>query len=334
MTDFKGIPVSSGSVFERDGVRTIKDGVKRRGDGQQAPRARKPQWLKARAPGGEGYRRVRGIVHDHHLSTVCEESHCPNLGECWSHGTATFMVLGSVCTRTCRFCSVDTGNPKGRLDDREPQHCAESVRLMGLRYVVLTSVDRDDLRDGGAEHYAQCVRAIKAENPETAVEALTPDFRGDEEAVRTVVESGLEVFAHNVEVVRRLSPQVRDPRADYEQSLDVLRAAKRLRPDVVTKSSLMVGLGETDAELHEAFEDLRRAEVDIVTLGQYLQPTRNHLPVERFVSPDEFEALRQEGLRLGFREVVAGPLVRSSYRADRVLEGNNVGLPAPGPDAG
>ncbi len=334
MSDFKGYPVSSGTVFEQDGVRAIKDGVKQGKETSSAPRGRKPEWLKARAPGGEAYRRVRNIVHEHRLSTVCEESHCPNLGECWSHGTATFMVLGSVCTRTCRFCSVDTGNPHGRLDAEEPRHCAESVRLMGLRYVVLTSVDRDDLPDGGAGHYAECVRAIKAESPETAVEVLTPDFQGDLEAVRTVVDTGLEVFAHNVEVVPRISPQVRDPRAGYQQSLEVLAAAKPMRPGVMTKSSLMVGVGETDDELLAAFDDLRHADVDIVTLGQYLQPTRNHMPVDRYVTPQAFEALREAGLERGFREVVAGPLVRSSYRADRVFEGNNVGLANAGSEAG
>ncbi len=332
MSDFKGIPVVSGVKFERDGVHAIKDGVKRRKGAESQPRQRKPEWLKARAPGGESFRRVRDIVHEHKLSTVCEESHCPNLGECWSHGTATFMVLGSICTRACQFCSVDTGNPHGRLDPQEPEHCAESVELMGLQYVVITSVDRDDLEDGGAEHYAACVRAIKRRNPDTAVEALTPDFRGDEDAVRTVVESGLEVFAQNVETVRRLTHPVRDPRAGYEQTLGVLAAAKRIQPDVLTKSSLMVGLGETDEELIEAFDDLRRVGCDIVTLGQYLQPTRNHLPVERFVSPQQFAELRAEGLKRGFREVVAGPMVRSSYRADRVLQGNNVGLPASAPE--
>ncbi|MFW6277882.1 MAG: lipoyl synthase [Halorhodospira sp.] len=325
-SDFKGPSVSSGTIFEQDGVRAVKDGVKVRSKAQSAPRTRKPEWLKARAPGGASYRQVRSIVHRHKLSTVCEESHCPNLGECWSHGTATFMVLGSICTRACRFCSVDTGNPRGQLDPEEPAHCAESVRLMGLRYVVLTSVDRDDLPDGGAQHYAECVQAIKRENPQTAVEALTPDFRGDLAAVRTVVDAGLEVFAHNVEVVSRLSPAVRDPRAGYEQSLQVLAAAKRMRPELLTKSSLMVGIGETDEELLTAFDDLRHAGVDLLTLGQYLQPTRNHAPVDRFVSPEAFEQLREAGLARGFREVVAGPLVRSSYRADRVLEGNNVGL--------
>ncbi len=328
MKHFKGDSVSSGTVFEHDGVRRVKDGVKRKGQEVAPARGRKPEWLKARAPAGEGYRRIRSIVHQHRLSTVCEESHCPNLGECWSHGTATLMVLGSICTRACRFCSVDTGNPGGRLDEDEPTHCAESVGLMGLRYVVLTSVDRDDLPDGGASHYAECVRAIKAANPGTTVEALTPDFRGDVEAVSTVVASGLEVFAHNVEVVPRLSEAVRDPRAGYEQSLSVLAAAKRLQPSILTKSSLMVGVGEIDDEILGSFDDLRHAGVDIVTVGQYLQPTRHHLPVDRYVPPEQFEALREAGLARGFREVVAGPMVRSSYRADRVFDGDNVGLGA------
>lgn len=327
MSDFKGIPVVvSGSKFERDGVRAIKDGMKQRADAAPVERGRKPKWLRAPIPAGEGYRRTREIVHTHRLSTVCEESHCPNIGECWSHGTATIMVLGSVCTRACRFCAVDTGNPRGRLDADEPEHCADSVELMGLQYVVITSVDRDDLPDGGAAHYAECVRAIKRRCPETAVEALTPDFCGREEDVRTVVDSGLEVFAQNVETVRRLTHTVRDARAGYEQTLEVLRMAKRIRPDVLTKTSLMLGLGETDDELEEAFDDLRDAGVDIVTLGQYLQPTRYHLPVERYVSPEAFNAYRESGLRRGFREVVAGPMVRSSYRAERVLQGNNVGL--------
>lgn len=251
---------------------------------------------------------------------------CPNIGECWSSGTATIMLMGHVCTRACRFCAVDTGNPRGWLDADEPENAARSVELMGLRYVVLTSVDRDDLPDGGASHYAACVRAIKARNPQTAVEALTPDFAGDTAAVTTVVDSGVEVFAHNLETVRRLTPAVRDPRAGYDQSLRVLAAARARRPTVLTKSSLMLGLGETAAEIGEAMDDLRARGVGILTLGQYLRPTRNHLPVLRFVHPDEFAAYREMGLERGFVEVVAGPFVRSSYRAERALEKNNVGL--------
>lgn len=251
---------------------------------------------------------------------------CPNIGECWNHGTATIMVMGSVCTRACRFCAVDTGNPNGWLDPQEPINAARSVQLMGLRYVVITSVDRDDLDDGGAAHYAACVRAIRELNPETAVEALTPDFRGDKACVETVVDSGLQVFAQNLETVERLTHVVRDRRAGYRQTLDVLAHAKRHRPDVITKTSLMLGLGETDSEIRQALDDLAAHQVDIVTFGQYLRPTPNHLAVERFVSPDEFARYRDIGLALGFMEVVSGPLVRSSYRADRVFEQNNVGL--------
>jgi lipoic acid synthetase len=236
------------------------------------------------------------------------------------------MLMGSVCTRACRFCAVDTGNPRGWLDKDEPANTAESVRLMGLKYVVLTSVDRDDLPDGGAQHYADCVRAVKQVNPQTAVEALTPDFHGREADVEKVVDSGLEVFAQNVETVRRLTHPVRDPRAGYEQTLHVLAHAKKHRPDVLTKTSLMLGLGETDEEIRETLQDLRAIGLDIVTFGQYLRPTANHLPVERYVTPEQFEMYRQWGLEMGFLEVVSGPLVRSSYRADRVLEKNNVGL--------
>ncbi len=319
-------PIKSGEKFVTEhGVTAIKDGVKRAADPVQ-PGGRKPAWLRVRIGGGERYEAVRQTVKTHRLATVCEESHCPNIGECWNNGTATIMLMGAVCTRACRFCAVDTGNPRGWLDPDEPAHAAESVRLMGLRYVVLTSVDRDDLQDGGASHYAACIRAIKAVNPRTAVEALTPDFRGAHAAVETVVDAGLEVFAQNLETVERLTHVVRDPRAGYRQTLDVLAHAKAHRPDVLTKSSLMLGLGESDDEIYHSLEDLRRHAVDIVTLGQYLRPTLNHLAVERWVHPEEFERYRAFGLELGFLEVASGPLVRSSYRADRVLEQNNLGL--------
>jgi len=293
-----------------------------------APRRpqRKPEWLKARAPTGSGYQAVRTLVKEHRLATVCEEAKCPNIGECWNAGTATIMLMGAVCTRACRFCSVDTGNPRGWLDAQEPQNAARTVELMKLRYVVLTSVDRDDLADGGAAHYAACVRAIKQRNPHTAVEALTPDFQGVLADVATVVDSGIEVFAQNIETVRRLTHPVRDPRAGYGQTLAVLAHAKRHRPAVLTKSSLMLGLGETEAEIHATLEDLRAAGVDIVTLGQYLRPTLNHLPVQRYVTPEEFDRYRADALALGFLECVSGPLVRSSYRAEQALNRNNAGL--------
>ncbi|MGI9219678.1 MAG: lipoyl synthase [Woeseiaceae bacterium] len=326
--DFKGIPiVRSGSKYQTDaGFSAIKNGVKNRRDAEPLQHGQKPSWLRAKMPSGKGYGTTRNIVKEHRLSTVCEESMCPNIGECWNAGTATIMVLGSVCTRACRFCAVDTGNPKGWLDPEEPYNTGRAVNLMGLEYVVITSVDRDDLEDGGAAHYAACVQEIKKQNPSTAVEALTPDFDGVEAHVEQVVDSGLDVFAQNVETVRRLTHPVRDPRAGYEQTIEVLRHAKQHRPDVLTKTSLMLGLGERDNEIVATMVDLRDANVDILTLGQYLRPTPNHLAVERYVSPEEFEFYRREGLELGFLEVVAGPMVRSSYRAEQVLQKNNVGL--------
>lgn len=345
MSDLRRIPVVSEPTRPRSGQKyltpqgftAVRDGIKSRRDADAAvqPRSpglpvtsRLPPWLRARAPTGEGFQQVRALVREHRLATVCEEAHCPNIGECWNAGTATLMLMGAVCTRACRFCSVDTGNPHGWLDAEEPENAARTVELMKLRYVVLTSVDRDDLPDGGAAHYAACVRAIKRRNPGTAVEALTPDFQGSTAAVETVIDSGVEVFAQNIETVRRLTHPVRDPRAGYAQTLAVLAHAKRHRRGVLTKSSLMLGLGETEAEIDATLADLRAAGVDLLTLGQYLRPTLNHLPVERFVTPAEFDGYRERALGLGFLECVSGPLVRSSYRADRVFEKNNVGLAA------
>ena len=319
------VQVASGEKFVNDrGIVAIKDGIKAgRGD---KLRLAKPDWLRVRVRGGATYEKVQGIVHEHRLATVCEEAKCPNMSECWSSGTATIMLMGDVCTRACRFCAVNTGNPRGWLDAEEPDNTARSVQLMQLRYVVLTSVNRDDLPDGGAGHYAACVRRVKQVNPDTAVEALTPDFLGALPDVETVVDSGIEVFAQNVETVRRLTHPVRDPRASYDQTLAVLAHAKRHRPDVLTKTSLMLGLGETDAEILATMDDLRAVNVDILTLGQYLQPTAHHYPIDRWVSPDEFEQYRQWGLEKGFMEVVSGVFVRSSYRAEQVLQKNNVGL--------
>ena len=253
---------------------------------------------------------------------VCAQI-CQSAGQ---QGTATFMLMGSVCTRACKFCSVDTGNPKGWLDQDEPINTAKAVKTMGLKYVVLTSVNRDDLDDGGAEHYANTVKAIKELNPNTAVEALTPDFKGLSSSIETLVNCGLEVFAQNVETVKRLTHPVRDIRAGYQQTLDVLAESKRINPKVLTKTSLILGLGETDAEIEETMDDLIKNKVDILTLGQYLRPTLNHLPVERWVTPEEFDRYRDIGLKKGFLEVVSGPMVRSSYRAERALEKNNAGL--------
>jgi lipoic acid synthetase len=330
MTDETLIPavqIHSGDKFVNDkGITAIKDGIK--SGRQQGARLAKPDWLRIRMRGGETYEKVKGIVHEHRLATVCEEAKCPNMSECWSAGTATIMLMGDVCTRACRFCAVNTGNPRGWLDPEEPDNTAHSVQLMGLKYVVLTSVNRDDLQDGGAGHYAACVQRVKQLNPETAVEALTPDFLGVLADVETVVDSGIEVFAQNVETVRRLTHPVRDPRATYEQTLAVLAHAKAYRPDVLTKTSLMLGLGETEDEIIEAMDDLRAAKVDILTFGQYLQPTANHYPIDRYVTPEQFEMYRELGLAKGFLEVVSGVLVRSSYRAEQVLQKNNVGLGA------
>jgi lipoyl synthase len=333
MAEFKGIPIleqgkparSGEKYVTAQGFTAIKDGIKPSAP-STGPTARKPSWLRAPLAAGPAFSAVRDIVREHRLSTVCEEAKCPNIGECWNAGTATIMLMGAVCTRACRFCAVDTGNPRGWLDAEEPENVARSVELMGLKYVVLTSVDRDDLPDGGAAHYAASIRAIKRRNPHTAVEALTPDFAGVLADVRTVMDSGLNVFAQNIETVERLTHPVRDARAGYRQTIDVLDAAKTYRPTVLTKTSLMLGLGETDAEILETMADLRAAAVDILTLGQYLRPTSHHLSVERFVTPDQFAQYRARALDLGFLECVSGPLVRSSYRAEQALARNNVGL--------
>jgi len=335
MSEFKGIPIvrtgipSGQKYVTPQGFTAIRDGIKQSAGAEPLVIGRKPRWLRAPMPAGQRFEAVRGIVRDHRLSTVCEEAKCPNIGECWNAGTATLMLMGAVCTRACRFCAVDTGNPRGWLDPEEPANAARTVELMGLRYVVLTSVNRDDLADGGAAHFSACVRAIKQASPQTAVEALTPDFQGVLADVETVVDSGLEVFAQNVETVRRLTHPVRDPRAGYGRTLAVLAHAKRHRPGVLTKTSLMLGLGESDAEVLETMGDLREAGCDILTLGQYLRPTANHLPVQRYVAPEEFDQFRASALERGFLECVAGPMVRSSYRAERALEKNNCGLHPP-----
>ena len=279
----------------------------------------KPAWLRATLPTGAKYQALKRTVEELRLHTVCQEALCPNVGECWTHGTLTVMILGDICTRACKFCAVHTGNPRGLVDPEEPIRVAEAIARLGIRYVVLTSVDRDDLPDGGASHFAATIRAIKERAPGVLVEALTPDFQGDLKAVETVLDAGPEVYAQNLETVRRLTPKVRDPRAGYEQTLKVLAHAKRYRPEVLTKSSLMLGLGEREEEILEAMRDLRAAGVDILTLGQYLRPTPAHLPVERYVPPEDFKKYEAWGYELGFKEVFSGPLVRSSYRADRVF---------------
>ncbi|MDA9355936.1 lipoyl synthase [Gammaproteobacteria bacterium] len=312
-------------IINRDGVKAVKNGQKKN-PYSHIPNLKKPAWLRVKAEFNPNFHKIKSQVNEKKLNTVCEEAHCPNISECWSAGTATFMLMGSVCTRACKFCSVDTGNPKGWLDLDEPMNTAKAVQVMGLKYVVLTSVNRDDLEDGGAKHFAQTVKLIKELNPGTAVEALTPDFKGLSSSIDTLVNCGLEVFAQNIETVERLTHPVRDIRAGYKQTLDVLAESKRINPKVLTKTSLILGLGETDQEIEETMDDLIKNEVDILTLGQYLRPTLNHLPIERWVTPEEFEIYREIGLKKGFLEVVSGPMVRSSYRAERALEKNNAGL--------
>lgn len=319
------VVVESGEKYTTDqGVRAIKDGMKNTNTNSE--RLPKPKWLRIKGTTSPKYQTLKTEVRKHKLATVCEEAKCPNISECWSHGTATIMLMGAVCTRACRFCSVDTGNPNGWLDKDEPAKSADTVALMDLDYIVLTSVDRDDLVDGGAQHYADTIFAIKQRCPKTRVEALTPDFQGREKDIRTLMDSGLDVFAQNVETVERLTHPVRDPRAGYWQTIQVLEYAKQYKPDVLTKTSLMLGLGETDSEILATMDDLRKANVDILTLGQYLQPTKNHLPVQRYVTPENFKRLREIGLEKGFFEVASGPMVRSSYRADRVFKKDNLGL--------
>jgi lipoic acid synthetase len=345
MSEFKGIPivdtrsdsrddprpsnhrVRSGSKYlTNQGFAAIKDGIKATANTVPLQVGNKPKWLRAPMPSGAGFAAVKSIVAEHRLATVCEEAKCPNIGECWNAGTATIMLMGAVCTRACRFCSVDTGNPNQWLDPEEPINSARSVQLMKLKYVVLTTVNRDDLPDGGAAHIAACIREIQRLNPSTAIEALVPDFQGSHSAVEAIVDTGLEVFAQNIETVERLTHPVRDPRAGYAQTLDVLRHAKAHRPSVLTKSSVILGLGEADEEIMRTMDDLRAANVDILTLGQYLRPTPNHLPIERWVTPEEFAQYREWALACGFLECVSGPMVRSSYRAEQALARNNAGL--------
>ncbi len=296
----------------------VRDGLSR--DRPEPPDRRKPSWLRIGLVPAAVSSELKGMLQRTRLHTVCEEAKCPNIGECWERRTMTIMILGGVCTRVCQFCSVDTGNPRGWLDPEEPDNVAAAVAELGLRYVVLTSVDRDDIEDGGAAHFGEVVQAIKSADPAVRVETLTPDFCGDTAAVDTVLASGPDVFAHNLETVRRLTPTVRDPRATYDQSLAVLKHAA-LSSSVLVKSSLMLGLGENDMELRQAMDDLVAAGVTILTLGQYLRPTRRHLPVDRYVTPQQFDAYRDLGFAAGFREVFSGPLVRSSYRAEQVFAG-------------
>jgi lipoyl synthase len=276
---------------------------------------RKPSWLKVKAPGGENYTRLKENLRSKDLYTVCEEARCPNMSECWGAGTATVMLLGHTCTRGCRFCAVTTGNPRGFVDPREPENVASAIASSGLKYVVLTMVDRDDLLDGGAAHVAETVRLLHEYDPNLLVETLVGDFGGRKADLAVVVAGGPDVYAHNIEVPRRLTPVIRDQRCDYDLSLRTLKFAKERAPDRFTKSSIMVGMGETDEEVVETMRDLRANDVDIVTLGQYLRPTPKHAPVARFVEPSMFEEYERIGRELGFEFVASGPLVRSSYHA-------------------
>ena len=284
---------------------------------------KKPEWLKIRPPSGENYTQIKQLLRERNLHTVCEEAHCPNVAECWSSGTATFMLGSEVCTRACRFCAIQTARRPPPLDPDEPFKVAEAVSKLKLKYVVLTSVDRDDLADGGADHFAQTVKELKRLDPGLLVEALVSDFRGDQKAVEAIVDSGLDVYAHNVETVYRLQYRVRDPRAGYLQSLGTLQHAKNYARStgkkLHTKSSIMLGLGETHEELLAAFADLRKYEVDVLTLGQYLRPSLKHLPVERYYSPEEFKVLENIAREAGFLYVAAGPMVRSSYKASELF---------------
>lgn len=276
---------------------------------------RKPEWLKTKVPAGKTYITVREIVEQHKLHTICTSGHCPNMHECWGRGTATLMILGNICTRSCGFCNVKTGRPLP-VDLQEPERVANSVKLMKLKHVVLTSVDRDDLKDGGAAIWAQTIQAIKQSSPGTTMETLIPDFDGKEDLIMQVVAAGPEVISHNLETVRRITPWVRS-RAKYDLSLKVLETIAKT--GVVAKSGIMLGLGETREEVLETMDDLRKVGVHVMTIGQYLQPTRNHLPVKEFISPEQFSEYERLGLEKGFRHVESGPLVRSSYRAEKHL---------------
>ncbi len=282
---------------------------------EDKPQPRRPEWIRAKLPYGESYAKLLGLMRGKQLHTVCEEARCPNLGECWGRGTATFMILGDICTRSCGFCAVKTGRPT-ELDTDEPRRVAEAVMSMNLRHVVITSVNRDELRDGGASIFAETIRQIRIKSPKCRIEILIPDFRGDNVALDVVVDAAPDILNHNVETVPRLYTVVR-PQAKYDRSLNVLAYFKER--GLVTKSGVMVGIGEKPEEILEVMKDLRKSNVDILTVGQYLQPTKEHLPIDRYVTPDEFEMYKRIGLEMGFKFVESGPLVRSSYHADEQI---------------
>lgn len=282
-----------------------------------APPRRHPDWIRVRAPFGEEYTRLKGLVRTLDLHTVCEEAMCPNIGECWGAGTLTIMILGDMCTRACRFCAVTTGNPRRIVDVDEPRRVAEAIAALDLNYVVITSVDRDDLPDGGAGIFAQTVREIQARTPRTIIEVLTPDFAGDSRLMKKIVDAQPQVIAQNIETVRRLTHTVRDRRAGYEQTLNILRSVKEMDATRKTKSAILLGFGETTDEVLETMHDLRKQQVDLLSIGQYLRPTdkRRHYPLVEYIHPDVFQFLKQEGMKMGFTYIASGPLVRSSYKA-------------------
>ncbi len=290
----------------------MNEGVKLK---DQQLKMRKPKWLKIKPPSGEKYLNIKKLSSELNIATVCQEARCPNMAECWGGGTATFMLMGEVCTRGCRFCSVKTGNPKGVLDHDEPKKLAYAISKMGLDYVVLTSVDRDDLEDEGSGHFAKSVQMVKELKPNIIVEVLTPDFHGKTDLIKKLVEAKPDVFAHNIETVRSLTKRVRDPRAGYDLSLNVLKQVKEIDPTRYTKTSIMLGLGETDEEVMQALKDLRDIHCDVVTFGQYLQPTKYKLKVEEYITPEKFDWWKKVSEDMGFLYVASGPLVRSSYKA-------------------
>ena len=280
-----------------------------------AIRPRLPDWFKVKAPGSPRYIELKNVMRSQSLHTVCEEAQCPNIGECWGRGTATFMILGDICTRSCRYCAVTTGRPTG-IDLQEPARLADTVGQMALDYCVITSVNRDDLADGGAFIFAACIRKIREQAPSCKVEVLIPDFAGSWPALQKVLDAGPDVLNHNIESTRRVFPSVR-PRGDYRLSLDLLAKSKELAPDIATKSGIIVGMGESTEEVLETMSDLRAVDCDLLTIGQYLRPSRKHLPIDRFYTPAEFDRLREQGEEMGFKHVASGPLVRSSYHADQ-----------------
>lgn len=286
---------------------------------------RKPEWIKIRIPSGENYIKVKQTLRQQQLHTVCEEAKCPNISECWGVGTATIMIMGDICTRGCRFCAVNSGKP-AFLDAEEPQRVAKAIKEWGLNYVVITAVCRDDLEDGGAGHMAQTILAIKRLSPKIIVEPLIPDYNGDKKSMTKVTNSKPEVISHNMETVERLTPFVRDSRASYKQSLSVLKSIKQIAPKIITKSSIMLGLGESKSEVLQALRDLRSVGVDIVTMGQYLQPTSRHLPVVEYVHPEKFDEYKKDAEDMGFLYVVSGPFVRSSYKASEPFIKNLIQL--------